>query len=67
MKHQTQIHSDSALEDKPDARHAPEPAARDDKLGETRGKGRTGLRPGGESDAEQMLDRQNLERSRDRS
>lgn len=67
MKQQTPIHSDSALDDKPDAGHATEPAAREDKLGQAPGKGRTGLHPGGPTDAEQLLDQQNLQRSRDRS
>lgn len=65
MKHQTQIHSDAALDDHPDDRHAPEPGIRDDKLGDSRGKGRTGLRPGGSTDAEQMLEQENLKRTRD--
>lgn len=65
MKHQTQIQSDSALDDRPDKSHAPEPGVKDDKLGDNRGKGRTGLRPGGVTDAEQMLDQQNLKRTRD--
>ncbi|KAF1045488.1 MAG: hypothetical protein GAK35_01359 [Herbaspirillum frisingense] len=65
MKHQTQTHSDSALDERPDARHAPEADAKEDKLGETRGKGRTDLKPGGVSDAEQMLDQQRLKRTRD--
>jgi hypothetical protein len=65
MKHQTQTNSDAALDDHPDRSHAPEPGIKDDKLADTRGKGRTGLKPGGQSDAEQMLDRQNLQRTRD--
>lgn len=59
--------SDSAVPDRPDRAHAPEAGSNDDKLGDTRGKGRTGLPPGGASDAEQMLDQQNLKRPPDRT
>lgn len=64
MKSQTSTkpHSDSALDDRPDDRHAPDPAAKPGGLGETPGKGRTPLRPGGGSDAEQLLDQQDLKR-----
>ncbi|EJN08146.1 hypothetical protein [Herbaspirillum sp. YR522] len=64
MKSQTPTkpHSDSALDDRPDDRHTPEPPVQPDKLGAHPGKGRTALRTGGGSDAEQLLDQQDLKR-----
>ncbi|MBP0598128.1 hypothetical protein J8I26_08450 [Herbaspirillum sp. LeCh32-8] len=65
MNQQTRANSDRALDDRPDSEHAPEPGVKEDKLGDARGKGRTGLEPGGASDAEQMLDQELLKRPRD--
>lgn len=62
MKTPNQAHSDNALENHPDDRHAPEPAAQPDKLGGKGGRGRTELHPGGATDAEQMLDQAKLGR-----
>jgi len=64
MKSQTPIkpHSDTALDDHPDDRHTPEALVQPDPLGADQGKGRTALRPGGGSDAEQLLDQQDLKR-----
>lgn len=64
MKTQHPNHSDNALDNHPDDRHAPEPGVHPDKLSSERGRGRTGLYPGGASDAEQMLDQQSLKRPR---
>ncbi|MCA1326700.1 hypothetical protein [Herbaspirillum sp. alder98] len=64
MKSQTPIkpHADSALGDHPDDRHTPEPPVHPDPLASHQGRGRTVLRPGGGSDAEQLLDQQDLKR-----
>jgi hypothetical protein len=64
MKSQTPIksQSDTALDDHPDDRHSPEPPVQPDPLGARQGKGRAALRPGGGSDAEQLLDQQDLKR-----
>lgn len=54
--------SDNALDDHPDARHTPAQEVAPDPLAGAPAKGRTALKPGGLSEAEQLLKQQKLDR-----
>lgn len=54
--------ADNALDDHPDARHTPPQEVVPDPLAGAPVKGRTVLKPGGLSEAEQLLEQQKLDR-----
>jgi len=54
--------ADNALDDHPDPRHTPPQEVAPDPLAGAPAKGRTVLKPGGLSEAEQLLEQQKLDR-----